>query len=155
MMAQRRSLRCSRRIPLLLNLNFILYKKHKFQVCSCFLFVFLLFYLVTFIRNNIRVEGGKIIAESLKENKTLTHLNLERFDNNAFIKVVFSWLLLLGDDIGETSGEAILEALKTNTTLTYLNVGRKPTKLPLFSPPFPAQKNISTIFNSPLSLMHS
>ena len=83
------------------------------------------------IENKIGAEGGRALVESLKQNTTLTQLNLESMSK------ISVWLFKLGgsiqltrifvhvseNDIGDEGARALAESLKQNATLTQLNLG--------------------------------
>src|SRR3954469_14202228 len=85
----------------------------------------LIFYLLD---NNIGSEGAQALAESLKQNTTLTQLNLSSMSElGGSIVCMFpvrsSWFFIyLVTGIGSEEAQALAESLKQNTTLTQLNL---------------------------------
>ena len=59
-----------------------------------------------FFENNVRYRGAVVLAEALKVNSTITHVDLERFF------------------IGDEGAIALAEALAVNKTITFLNLSK-------------------------------
>src|SRR5947199_388058 len=91
--------------------------------------------LCSFSGNNIGDEGVSVLAESLKQNTTLTNLNLEFIlelwelffaavsQNQAHYLCIFAHSLFISvNNIGDEGTSALAESLKQNTTLTNLNL---------------------------------
>src|SRR5438270_45813 len=97
------------------------------RVCS--------FPVCSFSGNNIGRAGARALAESLKQNTTLTNLNLScmsELGNHSLqlrdgIKLTICACLLIPcsfsvNNIGGKGASALAESLKQNTTLTNLNL---------------------------------
>lgn len=76
------------------------------------------------INNNLRVEGIKALAESLKTNTLLTDLNIRFKALTTMTKHFFKDMLLITtNNFGNEGCKMIGELLKTNTSLTQLYLG--------------------------------
>ena len=76
--------------------------------------------------NFIGAEGARALAEPLKQNTTLTHLNLMSkcvavFNVGDEIQLTCD-SFVLANEIGAEGARALAESLKQNTTLTQLNL---------------------------------
>src|SRR3954466_8113856 len=72
-------------------------------------------------------EGAQALVESLKQNTTLTQLNLESMSELGGFIVCMSMVrssifFIYPGDIGSEGAQALAESLKQNTTLTQLNL---------------------------------
>src|SRR4051812_39818235 len=72
-------------------------------------------------------EGAGSRGESLKQNSTLTQLNLEGMSESSEFVFACMWqdqanIFYSGNGIGSEGAQALAESLKQNTTLTQLNL---------------------------------
>ena len=73
------------------------------------------------MNNTIGDEGGKVIGGALKDNTSLTILNLYNMNKVCFVIWMYCFNCI-NNEIGNEGAKAIGEALKINTSLTELSL---------------------------------
>ena len=79
------------------------------------------------IANNIGDEGAKALGEALKENKTLTYLDISGTssfrDGLTYLDAADNlWMVIIGNGIGDEGAKALSDSLKENKTLKVLDI---------------------------------
>ena len=79
------------------------------------------------IGNKIGDKGAKALAEGLKENKTLTYLDISSTssfgDGLMYLDATDNlWMVIIGNRIGDEGAKALSDSLKENKTLKVLDI---------------------------------